>query len=708
VIAGLEAGGACHESVETQLTNRRLLVVDRKDGSERLCACLLKAGYSVESAANSEEALERVHRRECELVILDGVSGEMGMDLLRLLRATYSASELAVIVAGAVEDEMVVEALELGANDCLTEPLSEAVALARIRSQLDRRSADEAMRTNQERLSLVTQGANDGIWDWDLETGQMYLSARWKEMLGYGAGEFGPAQSEPGVWLERIHADDRSRLQRDLDEAQRVGGPREFVNEHRLLHRDGSWHWFLTRGTVLRDGSGKAIRMAGFQTEITLDRAFDPLTGLANRVLFVEMIERALEQSAAEQGKGIAVLLAGLDRFKLVNDSLGHAAGDRLLQMVAWRLDAAVHSYAPGIMGACILARIRGDEFGILVPEVSNAREAEEMVAHIQKRLAAPIEIEGRSTFTSSSVGIALSDSNGGGGATGLIRDAYTAMHRAKSAGKSGVVVYDPEMRGQAQRRFEIESDLRFALEQNQFELRYQPKVDLGTRRVAGLEALLRWRHPVRGLVPPSQFIPITEETGMIIPVGLWVLRESCARTSAWHKECPGEPVGIAVNLSVRQFRQPDLVEQVSRVLSETGLEARFLQLEVTESLLADDSGQALRVLRSLKELGTELAIDDFGTGYSSLNYLVSMPIDAIKIDRSFVVNMLHDEKAREVVKAIIALAHGLGKEVVAEGIENEEQLEQLLTLGCRLGQGYHFAKPLEEPEITRLLTDRT
>lgn len=697
------------ETVQAPRKNRPLLVVDDEElNRDVLSRRLVRAGYRVEAACNAKEALAKIGHENYELVLLDSMMPEMsGVDLLRLLRGTYTASELPVIMVTALhESEKVVEALSLGANDYITKPLDFPVALARIKSQLDRKWAEEDLRESQERYSLAARGANDGIWDWDFRAGRIYLSPRWKEMLGYGSAEL-PGE-EPSLWLSRVHRDDHARLLRDIDAVRDPNGPSEFVNEHRLEHRDGSWHWFLSRGTVLRDPAGNAVRMAGSQTDVTRDRAFDPLTGLANRVLFIEMLERAIEQMRSEPARVFAVFFIDLDRFKIINDSLGHTAGDKLLKEVATRLDAAVHSYSPATLGQCLVARMGGDEFAILVPGVSNSGQAKAIAAHVQKHLYSPVDIDGRSTFTSGSIGIALSSAASADGAAGLIRDADTAMYKAKALGKGVAIVFDQDMRDQAMQRLELETDLRFALDRNQFEIHYQPKVNLTTGRLVGVEALLRWRHPSRGMVSPVQFISIAEETGLIVPIGLWVLRQSCAMTREWHLAHPMEPpIEVAVNLSVRQFKQPDLVEQVRRILSETGLEARHLQLEVTETVLVDDSGEALRVLKSLKSLGVGLKIDDFGTGYSSLNYLTNLPFDSIKIDRSFVLNMLQDETSLEVIKAIIALARGLGKEVVAEGIETKEQLERLQTLGCGFGQGYLFAKPLVPSAILSLLREQ-
>ena len=692
---------------------RSLLVVDDEElNRDVLSRRLTRAGYQVEMAADAPEALAMIQKQNYELVLLDSMMpGMSGVDLLQLLRGSYSSSELPVIMVTALhESEKVVEALSLGANDYITKPVDFAVALARIQSQLNRKWAEEALRESQERYSLAAKGANDGLWDWDFRAGRIFLSPRWKEMLGYAADDLSAGvDTDPEFWLARVHREDQTRLRRDLAAIRQTHGADEFVHEHRMLHRDGAWRWFLARGTVLRDRQGNAIRMAGSQADVTRDRAFDPLTGLANRVLFLEMLERALEQLRHEEQRVFAVFFMDLDRFKLINDSLGHAAGDKLLKEVARRLDATARTHAPARAGECLVARMGGDEFAILMPGVSNSGQAKAIAAQLQKELYAPVELDGRTAFTSGSIGIALvhpgAADRASEGAAGLLRDADTAMYKAKALGKGVAIVFDQEMRDQALRRLELETDLRFALERGEFEVQYQPKVSLTSGKLVGLEALIRWRHPVRGMIQPMQFILIAEETGLIVPIGLWILRESCERTVVWHAEHPTDPpIEMAVNLSVRQFQQPDLVEQIRRVLAETGLEPRFLQLEVTETVLVDDAEEALRVLWALKELGVGLKIDDFGTGYSSLNYLTNLPFDSIKIDRSFVLNMMSDDTSLEVIKAIIVLAKGLGKEVIAEGIETRAQLERLQLLGCGFGQGFLFSRPVDESVVRQML----
>lgn len=684
---------------------RSLLIVDDEElNRDVLSRRLERAGYTVVSAANGPEALDKIREQEFELVLLDSMMpGMNGVDLLKLLRATYSANELPVIMVTAVaESDKVVEALSLGANDYITKPVDFAVALARIRSQLNRKWAEEKLRQSEERLSLVAQGTNDGLWDWDIRSGKTYFSPRWKEMIGYGPDEFGNSKE---AWFAAVHEEDRSRLRQELAALQQPGGPSEFSSEHRILHKDGEWRWMLTRGMVLRDATGAAVRMAGSQTDVTRDRAFDVLTGLPNRVLFSEVLQRGIRQYQQDRANSFAVFFMDLDRFKIVNDSLGHLAGDKLLKEVSVRLMTALRSSGTATSAEPLAARLGGDEFAVFFPGIGSVDEANHVAAQIQRELYAPVDLDGKKAFTSASIGIAFPNAHTTSGAD-LLRDADTAMYRAKALGKGGSLVFDEEMRAQMVQRLELETDLRFALERDEFAVYYHPKVNLMTGTLVGFEALVRWNHPTQGLLMPGHFISLAEETGLIVQIGAWVLREACRKVHDWHRVHPSEPpIEVSVNLSVRQFRQPDVVEQIRQILEETQIDPSCLQLEVTESVFIGDTEDALQTLLALKQLGVGLKVDDFGTGYSSLNYLTKLPFDAIKIDRSFVTNMMEDDNSLEVIKAIIVLAKTLGKQVIAEGIETQDQLQRLLELGCGYGQGYLFSQPVNDQVAEQIIT---
>ncbi|TMD29250.1 MAG: EAL domain-containing protein [Chloroflexi bacterium] len=424
---------------------------------------------------------------------------------------------------------------------------------------------------------------------------------------------------------------------------------------------------------------------------------YDNVTGLPNRVLLVDRVRHALSSARVGEDSPIAIILLDLDRFKVVNESLGHSAGDALLLAVGQRLQACLR---PGDT----VARFGGDEFAILLDEVGGPDGANVVAERIEGELAAPVSIGGHEVFVSARMGIVVGQP-GRAEPDDLLRDAEIALYRAKAGSMVRRALFEPSMSSVAAERLDLESDLRRAIDRAELRVFYQPLVDLATDRIAGVEALVRWQHPTRGLIAPMSFIPLAEETGLILPIGRWVLETACRQAHEWQLAFPSDPpLTISVNLSARQFAQADLVAQVAAILAETDLPPSSLELEITESVVMDESEPGIRALRALRELGCRLALDDFGTGYSSLSYLKSLPLDTIKIDRSFVAGLAGDDANLPIVQAVIGLAHGLGIDVTAEGIETADQLGWLRDLVCDRGQGYYYARPLPAPELARLL----
>jgi diguanylate cyclase (GGDEF)-like protein/PAS domain S-box-containing protein len=524
----------------------------------------------------------------------------------------------------------------------------------------------------------------------------IYTSPQIESMLGYSVEEW--AENDD-LFVELLHPEDRERV---LAAHQRTHATREplFI-EYRLRARDGRYLWVQDEARVVRDGYQYVLQ--GYLLDVTARKdaeeqlkhqAFhDALTGLANRALFANRVEHALVLRSGGFRPDVAVLLLDLDDFKGVNDTLGHAAGDTLLRGVGVRLREALSA-------SCTVARLGGDEFAVLIEEVAGATSAIDAADRIVAALQRPFEIEGREVFVSASVGIAL-----GTVADDLLRAADVAMYRAKAAGKAQYVMYAPRMAEDMLGRLELVADLRRAVCGEEFVIHYQPVVDLELNAVVGVEALLRWEHPTRGLLSPRDFIPLAEETGKIVELGAWVLRDACSQVAAWRRETPGaENLTLNVNVSTRQVRPGVLVGDVRTALRESGLPPAALTLEITESLLARRHDELRAVLAGVAGLGVRLALDDFGTGYSSLSLLQDLPVDTLKVDRSFVAALDGDTTRRAFVQAIVDLAQTLDVALVAEGMETAAQTSELRRLGCSVGQGFHFAPPLAAVDVHELL----
>jgi diguanylate cyclase (GGDEF)-like protein/PAS domain S-box-containing protein len=555
-----------------------------------------------------------------------------------------------------------------------------------------------ALRQSEERYALAARGANDGLWDWNLTSGEIYFSPRWNDMLGYPVSEVWSHSEE---WFSHIHTDDRGQVRAGI--AMHLNGDTpEFVSEYRMRHNSGGYIWTLSRGIAIRDASGNAVRMAGSQTDITEGKISDPLTHIPNRPYFIDRLESAIE-SAREEGTLYAVLFVDLDRFKLVNDSLGHAAGDELLIDVAGRLRAGMRSSGrPGGQTTSVVARVGGDEFAILLTHMRNLNEPSIVAARLLERLSEPFYLEGRHVSVSASIGITVGSPEST--PETLLRNADSAMYHAKANGKARFEFFNDAMRELVVARFEIETGLRKAIDTGQLVLYYQPIVSIVDDQICGFEALVRWNHPERGLISPGEFIPIAEESDLIILLGRWILRQSCRQMAEWHKKLASHPpLTINVNVSPRQLGDPRLIEDVEFALAESGLNPDSLSLEVTESSLMENTEQTAATLNRLKAMNIRLEIDDFGTGYSSLSYLRRLPFDMLKIDRSFVNELNAGSGGLDIVKAIIEMAHSLRLQVIAEGVETEEQMYLLRQLGCNYVQGFLFSKPVPARAAAKL-----
>ncbi|HHP7246331.1 MAG TPA: EAL domain-containing protein [Elainellaceae cyanobacterium] len=570
----------------------------------------------------------------------------------------------------------------------------------------NKKEAEAALRESEERYALAIRGAKDALWDWNLRTDVVYFSHRWKAMLGYEKESIGTTLDE---WYGRVHPDDLTSFKQELD-CHLNGSTPHFESEHRICHRNGTYLWVLTRGVALRNADGQAYRIAGSLTDITArkhaeerllyDAFHDVLTGLANRALFMDRLDHTIQLSKRCKLPSFAILFLDLDRFKVINDSLGHFIGDQLLMAVSARLKSCVRS-------GDTIARLGGDEFVILLSDIQAGISAIDIAERIQQQFKVPYNLSGHEIFATASIGIILGTPDYIN-PDELLRDADTAMYRAKSGGRGRYEVFDATMHKQAVELLKLENDMRRALDQQEFRLYYQPIFSIRNSCITGFEALLRWYHPERGIISPTDFIPVAEETGLIIPLGWWVLRESCQQMTTWQKQFPTHPLlSVSVNLSAKQFSQPSLVDQIRQILEETGLSATSLKLEITESTIMENVDSAKCMLHELQALGISLSIDDFGTGYSSLGHLYRFPIDTLKIDRSFVDGVDSDAEKMEIIQTVVTLAWNLGMDVVAEGVETAKQLAQLKALQCESGQGYLFSKPLSTEAATDFLAER-
>ncbi|MBD0385187.1 MAG: EAL domain-containing protein [Nostoc sp. C3-bin3] len=568
-----------------------------------------------------------------------------------------------------------------------------------------RKQSEIALRENEDRLRMAIASAQLGTWDWNLVTGELKWDTGCKAMFGLPPD----AESSIEAFFEGLHPDDCDRLQEIIQEAFNPASGGSYDTEYRTIGiQDKVERWLRAKGQAYFDANGKPFRFIGTvlniteqkQTEAQLihDVFHDSLTGLPNRALFVERLEQALALTKHHSDYRFAVLFLDVDRFKVINDSLGHIIGDQLLTALARRLERCLRA-------GDTVARLGGDEFTILLDDIQGLNDVKNVANRINVALTAAFNLGGNEVITTVSIGIALGASTYNLSEE-LIRDADIAMYRAKALGKARYEIFDFSMYTQAAQLLQLEMDLRRAIERQEFQVYYQPIVLLETYQIIGFEALVRWQHPEHGIVSPEKFVPLAEETGLIVPIGYWVLREACRQMRAWQLKFPtNPPLSISVNISSKQFFHPNLIEEIRQILLDSGLEGSSLKLEITETVLMKNSDSATAMLLELQEMDIQLHLDDFGTGYSSLSYLHHFPFSALKIDRSFVINIGANGENLEIVQAIISLAQSLNINVIAEGIETIEQLTQLKIKKCNNAQGYIFSGPLDSKSVDALIT---
>ena len=645
------------------------------------------------------------------VVAASGVDDEGARALVsraRALRAVRRASASDVVAVAARDGLLVVQGNAttpiFGRDEVvILETLGHLTGLALDRADLVARdrAAQAELAEKQALLAEAQRTARLGSYRWNLVTGEVTWSDEMHRLLGFDAGE---VQDHAAAFASRIHPDDVEVVEAAWA-ASRRGDPLTSMRL-RIVLPGGDVRWIDAHTQLVTDENGSPARLVGTMQDVT-DRKVaedavahqalhDALTGLPNRRLFLDRLEHALA-ARARTSSGVAVLFIDLDRFKWLNDSLGHAAGDELLVEVAHRLRASVR---PGDS----VARFGGDEFVVLCEDLDGVAAAERLAARFAAELARPAEVAGEETMVTVSIGIAYSPPGCDDDTPEtLVRDADAAMYRAKDRGRDRFETFDAETRLLAVARHETANALRRGMDRGELVVHYQPQVDITTTQVVGVEALVRWRHPDRGLLPPSEFIPVAEETGLIVPLGVRVLTEACRQVCAWQPSEPWRhPINLCVNLSARQLMAPDLHDVVAAALAASGLEPSRLCLEITESVLLEDAVASSRALHRLKALGADVGVDDFGTGFSSLTYLKRFPVDILKIDRSFVEGLGTSREDRAIVAGVVDLAHAFGLTAIAEGVETIDQLAELRAIGCEQGQGYLWSQPLSAADAER------
>ncbi|MFO7566818.1 MAG: EAL domain-containing protein [Enhygromyxa sp.] len=603
---------------------------------------------------------------------------------------------------------------EVGAIDCLlraelSAPLLEA-AIAHARNHGRTLARLTELR---ERFSLAIRGAKDGMWEWDLVRGRVFYSQRWRELLGLPHDAVAPSLD---TWLARVHPQDIDRLRAKLD-ALTQGQIPVHEHEHRVRDADNQWRWVLSHAVLHRNGAGEAIRMAGSLTDIspyrTRERTLreqsrhDSTTNLPDRRVFLERCARCVELARAHQDYMFVVLLIAVDRLAQIRDSFGIDAAEQVVALMARRLHGCLRPED-------LLFRFSTGKLAILIEDIDDPGFGTHIAKRIHDVVAEPFELDGTTTYTTVSIGM-TSSAHGYRRVEDVVTDVAAATDTARDRGRNRHEIYDTSMRIESRTLLALEMALRDALDKQQFQLHFQPIVDAGApgspgaapeRRLLGFEALLRWEHPERGRISPAEFIPIAEDTGLIIPIGRWVLRQAVRTLHGFHEEFGLRDLCVSVNLSAKQIGDPLLLEAIDTALAETRLPPSCLKLELTESVMMDRVEEVTALLQDIRKRGVQIWIDDFGTGYSSLGYLHRFPVDGLKIDRSFVATLDGSDESQTLVRAILGLAQNLGLDVIAEGIETEEQARQLAELGCRSCQGWLHGRP-EDALRTRLLLRR-
>lgn len=699
-----QGAAGCQSGDVNSRATALILVVDQDPIRGQETKQLLEGNGFLVMDSSLDEPVLRVMDDACPDLILLAVNSpsEPGVQFLRSVRSRYSSRRLPVLVSISESDRPLgAMFIGAGASDVLITPIDEEILLARVTLHVEHRKVLAELQQSQERYALAAQGARIGLWDLDVTRQQIFLSSRWKELLGFRESDL---NSTIETWIDRIHPDDRDAFLRMISACDSDADGR-FDFELRMRHRDDSYRWMLCSGVTQCDSSGELFRLAGSLSDVTEGKVRDALTGLPNRLLFEEQLAKFVHLDQSRHGLS-AVLFLDLDEFKRINDNYGHDAGDLLLCSVARRLESCLRGsdIVARQNSGWSVARHGGDEFTILLHQLHVADEAEQIASRLIAALSEPFLIGTLEVLIGVSVGISFCGS-GSKTPADAIREADIAMYNAKSSGRGRYCVFDPEMQAGATARLNLENDIREAICRGEFYLVYQPIVRLSSGRITGFEALCRWRHPRGEVIGPNVFMPLIESLGLTSRLGKVILETACQEAVKWNRlAIGGQKISVTVNCSCDEFGQANFKHDLLLTISRIGINPSTLRLEVNESALLGNPEQTRSMMNDLRDLGIRIGIDDFGTGFSSLAFLHRIPLDLLKIDNSFVRNMMQCGETRDIVRTIINLAENLNLDVVAEGIETDEQRDLLFEMGCSHAQGYLYSQPVLSSEIPNLL----
>jgi diguanylate cyclase (GGDEF)-like protein/PAS domain S-box-containing protein len=690
------------------------LVVD-DDLSLRLsmCAALTKAGFTTIEAENGRQAIDSFQSNRPDLILLDVIMPDMdGFETCKAIRKLHEGRYSQILMVTGLDDtESIERAFEAGANDFVSKPLNWTMLGHRGKYMLRAGRAFQELNRNKHRLSRTQELAKLGNWDLDLINNTFHCSAQALRLLGAKESE---GEVTYKNFFKPVVVQERDKVIEHIESAIRANRP--FSINYRIILPDGTQRFILNSGEIFYNENGVAEEVSGAvqdvtqlknaEEEIRLLAFYDGLTGLANRILFMDRLDREIAASKRHE-RIFALLFLDLDQFKRINDTFGHHVGDLLLKSVSETLQKCIRNTdtAARVVNTdseAFIARLGGDEFILLLSDINAPENASVVARRILQEMPKTHELEGHSVSVTTSIGISTFPTDGENSEL-LLKHADSAMYHAKETGRNNYQFYKESLNAAVLERFSIEQDLKHAMEREEFVLHYQPLIELSTRKIIGAEALIRWMHPQKGMIPPDKFIPLAEESGLIVEINKWVIQTACKQNKHW-RESGFTPIRIAVNLSGYQFTSQNIVQIIRDALEEASLDAKNLEVEITENTLMQNTEDTVRVLEQMRDLKLRIALDDFGTGYSSLSYLTSFPVDTIKIDRSFVMGCGMANNTRIIIKAIVAMGHSLGMKVVAEGIESEDQFELLKEYGANEGQGFHFSPAVSQGQFTKFL----